>query len=481
MDAPIGSHNQSLGTEGSLPSVQGRATSLRPHLPAVLANHEVAIIGAGISGLETARRLSACGMRVTVYEGQARVGGRIFTDECNGHRVERGAQLINASDLSLRTLISDLGLHLREIYRNGQKGQRLGIVHSQGLTPLEQLVAELHPVQEKMRADIAHFGSIEAAQDHAASMSLKAYAESAGLTGKSLELLILLFESEYGRPEPTITAQGLFFEEFHLLTPENPTLWGAGYAQYVVEEGSGAITEELAKRIDTIHREHRLTKIAKDPIQGGYTVTFDHKGTKVTRHLPLLVIAMPYTALRHVDLTEAGLSSARLHCIDQMTYGHTAKTFVEGSTPGDTRDIDEFVDAEHGFSAWNEHRNSSKPSTLWTVYTDGEATPQEAPLVDHLNKTIQPGFERVLSRAMWNDRYSGGSYSIDNNHLPIEGRQPIEAPGELYFAGEHTQRVPSYMDAAVRSAIQVSDSIVEHLLSTGEPQASSAAKVAGAR
>jgi monoamine oxidase len=471
MDVAVGMHNRSLRTEDSLTLDQRRDSSRRPQLPAVLANHEAVIIGAGISGLETARRLSASGMRVTVYEGQARVGGRIFTDECNGHRIERGAELINASDLALRALISDLGLNLREIYRTGQKGQRLGIVHSCGLTPIEKLVAELRPVQEKMRADIERLGGVQAAQDHAASISLQAYAASAGLGADSLDLLMLLFESEYGRPVESITAQGLFFESFHLLTPENPTLWGAGYAQYRVEEGSGAITQELAKRVDTIHLEHQLTKIVKDRVDGGYTVTFDHRGTEVVRHVPLLVVAMPYTALRHVDLSESGLSSVRLHCIDQMTYGRTAKTFVESSTPGDARNIDEFVDAQHGFSVWNEHRNSSKPSTVWTVYTDGEATLQEASLIEHLNKTIQTGFERVLSRAMWNDRYSGGSYSIDNNHLPIEGRQPIEAPGELYFAGEHTQRQPSYMDAAVRSAIQVSDSIVEHLLSTDQPRA----------
>jgi monoamine oxidase len=433
-----------------------------PKLPPALTEQVVVIVGAGISGLETAARLRASGMQVTVYEGNNRVGGRIFTDTVEGHRIERGAELVNEWDASLRCLVSHLGLHLRNIYRGEQKGQRLGFVDSEGLTPLTDLIRDLKPLQEKMKQDIVRCGSIDAAEQDVACFTLKEYAQSAGLGERTLQLLGAMFENEYGIPEDQITASGLFKERFHLLDPENPTVWGEGYAKYVVSEGTGAVTDELAERLDAVHLGHRLTKIART--EDGYNLTFNHDGEQVVRHTPLLVIAMPYTALRHVDITEAGFSPVRRQCIEQMTYGHSGKIFIESETPGDNRNIDEFVDLTVGYSVWNEDRNSSNPGSRWTVYTHGTLSVSHPELVQHLNESITPGFHEVFFQSSWDDQFSGGSYSIDNSHLPMKGRQPTEISGQLYFVGEHTQALPSYMDAAVRSAEETADLIAEHVL-----------------
>lgn len=441
---------------------QQRDTSLHAKLPRALTESEIVIVGGGIAGLEAAARLSASGARVTVYEGSHRPGGRICTELLEGHTVERGAQLSNGWDESLHGRVHHLGLNLRNVYRGAQRGQMLGFIHNAGYTGIKELVRDLKPLQDKMKEDIATHGSHQAAQRNAASLSLKEYAAASGIAPRALELLVKLFVSEYGIGEPEIRAQGLFAEGFHLLDPENPAIWGAGYAQYVISEGTGAITDELSKRTEDIRFNHRLRKVVAS--DDGYTLTFDSNGTEIVRHAPLLVIAVPFSALRHVDLSEAKLSPERLHCIREMRYGQSAKTFVRGRTEGDSRNVDEFVDCEEGYSVWNDHRNSSEPSDVWTVYTHGDEEMTEAELVPRLNKTISPGFERVIGRATWNCELSGGSYSIDNQHLPRAGVRSTERPGKLYFAGEHTQIRASYMNAAVRSGELVAHLIVRHVL-----------------
>ena len=74
---------------------------------------QIAVIGAGVSGLATAQRLAAQGRTVTVFEARARIGGRIHTNHDLGVPLDLGASWIHgirgnpitalAQDLGVRT------------------------------------------------------------------------------------------------------------------------------------------------------------------------------------------------------------------------------------------------------------------------------------------------------------------------------------------------------------------------------------------
>jgi len=56
---------------------------------------DVAVIGAGLAGLITARQLAAAGVDVVVLEARNRPGGRILNQEIDGaHVVEVGGQWV---------------------------------------------------------------------------------------------------------------------------------------------------------------------------------------------------------------------------------------------------------------------------------------------------------------------------------------------------------------------------------------------------
>jgi len=55
------------------------------------ADHDVAIIGAGIAGLTAARAIAAAGKNVVVLEARQRIGGRVFTDSDLGFAFDHGA------------------------------------------------------------------------------------------------------------------------------------------------------------------------------------------------------------------------------------------------------------------------------------------------------------------------------------------------------------------------------------------------------
>jgi phytoene dehydrogenase-like protein len=59
-----------------------------------MSDHTVAVIGAGLAGLETARRLAAAGVSVTVFEAEEAVGGRVRTQHSEGFTLDRGFQVL---------------------------------------------------------------------------------------------------------------------------------------------------------------------------------------------------------------------------------------------------------------------------------------------------------------------------------------------------------------------------------------------------
>ncbi len=78
-------------------------------------NVDVAVIGAGISGLATARHLDQAGLSVVVLEARDRVGGRL--DSVDG--LDLGATWFWPNEPRIQKLIADLGVPVHEQYLAG--------------------------------------------------------------------------------------------------------------------------------------------------------------------------------------------------------------------------------------------------------------------------------------------------------------------------------------------------------------------------
>ncbi|HEX2166315.1 MAG TPA: FAD-dependent oxidoreductase, partial [Longimicrobiales bacterium] len=72
-------------------------------------DRDIAVIGAGAAGLAAALRLTAAGARVTIYERDARAGGRMRTETLDGARVDVGVQLVSSSHTSVFSLTERIG------------------------------------------------------------------------------------------------------------------------------------------------------------------------------------------------------------------------------------------------------------------------------------------------------------------------------------------------------------------------------------
>jgi monoamine oxidase len=84
----------------------------------VTQNVDVAVIGAGISGLTTAYRLCQHGVdRVVVIEAKDRVGGRTLTTTVDGIVLDAGATIVSPAQQDILSLAAELGIRTVPSFR----------------------------------------------------------------------------------------------------------------------------------------------------------------------------------------------------------------------------------------------------------------------------------------------------------------------------------------------------------------------------
>lgn len=75
---------------------------------------DVIVIGAGLAGLQCARRLQRSSRSVIVLESEQRIGGRVQTDLVDGYRCDKGFQLLNTAYPAVRDWINVPALDLQK-------------------------------------------------------------------------------------------------------------------------------------------------------------------------------------------------------------------------------------------------------------------------------------------------------------------------------------------------------------------------------
>jgi monoamine oxidase len=472
-----------LGAAGTVACVPPPADKLA----AARGRSSVAIVGGGIAGLHCCHRLKALGIDATLFEAQGRLGGRIFTDRTtfaaqDGQHCELGGELIDTPHLTMLDLCEEFSLPLID-YRDDDDTLDTLYAHFGGarLDPA-LLLEDFSPLAAQFDIDVTAADSSDGEFERLDALSIADYFDELVSTGvmsannSARQLLEVAYNIEYGLEVDEQSALNLLYL---VGTDQNAIeLFGASDELLRLRDGNDALISALVDAVaDRIETDKMLVRLATTS-GGRHKLSFADGDERV---FDRVVLALPFSVLREVDLTEAALSEQKRFAIDSIGYGTNAKLML-----GFDARVWRTVHNSNGESftdlaaqcTWETSRLQPGSAGILTNYTGGasgiavgngtaaEAATRALADLEQVFPGVAAAHNDRVARFHWPTHpYVKASYACyrPGQWLSLYGTEG-EAEGTLHFCGEHTSlEAQGYMEGGAetgaRCAVEVADAI----------------------
>ena len=327
--------------------VPPRREEARPSATTASDGPRIVVVGAGLAGLTAAYRLTQAGVPVRCFEARDRVGGRCFSsrDWSDGQVAEHGGEFIDTRHVHLRGLADELGLGLDDLWDAWIDGSAWPyLVDGKATDEAVWLEAEKPVVDAVMAAgrrigvvgdagissDAYTYGTATPEGRALDAMSMAEWLddELPGVSGSSLgRVLEARFAGWYGSGMDRLSAA--LWLDYYVLPDD-----GAD-ERYTIHGGNDQLPAIMAERLPegSLSLGRPLTAMRRTRDRG-YELTFAGSSEPVSADI--VVMTVPFTALREVDLDDAGFSPQRLDAIRAQAMGENTKLILQFDGHPDT-------------------------------------------------------------------------------------------------------------------------------------------------
>lgn len=466
----------------------------------------VVVVGAGIAGLGCAYRLwRRYGIRAEVYEWSDRPGGRIQTLRGyfdDGQLVEEHAEFINPEHTATLALARrlHLGLDNTERYPPGIDADQESFWFDGRLWSQAAVNRDWREFGDELFRDAAAKASWPTTHSRSSTwaarwdqMSVLDWLDvhlPGGSKGDFGRLCISAVLDEYGGVAEDESALNLIYllgadsSTRSGLQPRSAPQLGGGNEKWHIHGGNDQLISGILQRLPwgVVRLSHRLVGL-RERTNGQVVCSFDSGGRARDVVADQVVLAIPFTTLRHVDTSAIPIRALHRRAINEQPMGSNAKFFLQYSS-----------------RIWNQDRQTGNAYSdtivqgTWdaTDYQPGGAgilaalpggavgqrwgsryglrsyrgTPPDPMVADYLASFEQlfPGSRsRYNGKAffVWSsgDPYVLGAYSYlaVGQYTAFNGIQG-QQEGRLHFAGEQTSlNFQGYIEGALRSGYRCAD------------------------
>jgi monoamine oxidase len=474
----------------------------------------VVIVGAGLAGLRCAHKLwIERGMWTQIFEGDNRVGGRVETLRgyfANGQITEQHGEFISSEHRSTLALAKRFGLKLDNA--NISLGNTNDTAWFNGARYTQaQVSADWHRFGWKlfydavMKAPNASYLGASAAAREWDQMSVTDWIEAnipGGLASDFGRLCYADVISEYGGPPEEQSALNLIYvlgydtSTGSSFQPRGMPVLGGTDEKWHIRGGNDQIITGMVQELPsgTINTGYRLVALQENA-DGSYTCSFETGPATVDVAADHVVLAIPFTTLRQVDLSKVTLSPLKQTAIQNLQLGNNAKIQIQVAgrpwvKDGFSGSLLTDDGADGGWDATSYQPGTSGPGAteIYMNYlggSDGQALaakyglifgqdegPAPPAMVNDALAELEPIFPGIT--AAWNagprlawvndgniDPQLLGAYSQYNvgQYTGFGGIEGVRE-GNIHFAGEHTSPAfQGFMEGAVESGERVADEI----------------------
>ena len=326
-----------IAAAAGLPARAAGSVAAHRHGPAP----RIAIVGAGLAGLRCAHLLwnggagSSGQVASTVYEANPdRAGGRCWTLRgyfSDGLETEHGGSFLNSNQRAVRELATLLGLS-QEIVDGGDlpEGEEVFYIGGAPYTLQEANADWANVGFETFKAAARELQS-EEGERRLDNMSVPEWLESTEIgTGSRFGRLMLANTvTENGGDPADQSALDLIELLDHNHLGSVVPLAGDDERFHIVG-GNDQLVSRMLEQLpaETLQPGHVLVALRQNS-DDTITLSFEVSGSMLDVNADFVVLALPFSTLREVDLSGSGLPPQKLEVIHAMGMGSNAKVRLE--------------------------------------------------------------------------------------------------------------------------------------------------------
>jgi len=449
---------------------------------------KIAVIGAGLAGLTAAHALRRAGHDADVFEASARIGGRCFSERsafADGQIAERGGEFLDTAHKEILTLAKSLGLAVDDVLADETAeteawtwfdGARY--THAEATRDFQAV----YPIVQKQARDVGdrygHADSSRIAREIDA-MSVQDWIARhvpGGTASRFGRLVANAFEEEYATEIDRLSALNLVIT-LSASKRDDFEPYAASDQRFHIRGGNDLLVARLeAALAKPVEREAPLLALARRH-DGRFDVTVGRGAGTLTGRYDRVILALPFSNLRDVDLARAGFRPLKLRAIRELPMGASTKLQLQfdqrlwrrAGNNGEVRLDGSF----HG--TWEVTRAQAGGAGVLNFWSGGQraveagtGSPESAAaraLADMegpLPGLTQAWNGRVIRNA-W-DASSGprGSYAYyPPGYMTTLLGVEAEPEGRCHFAGEHTSAEwQGYLNGAVESGLRAAREVL---------------------
>jgi monoamine oxidase len=468
----------------------------------------IAIVGAGIAGLNAALTLQDAGLSCSIYEASDRIGGRMHSDTttwADGIVSEWCGEFIDGDHETIHQLIKRFGLNTIDLgWGRADRAQNVMYFFNRyyGAEELAGDFQALAPLLQQQLQE-AGFPTTHARFTQAGFrldyLSVYDWIEQYVEGGHNVpvgHLLDTACTGYFGLDTGEQSSLNLVYMFGSRDLSRGSTTPRPMQGSSKIVGGNEQLPLAIARSLPQgrIHLRHQLVALERKS-DASLTLTFATAGGSSQVHCERAILALPFSTLRRVDYQRAGFDPLKQVAIEQLGYGTVSKLFLQFDMPYWYED-GPWPHPHSGFiitdldiqTLWDASLGQTGSSGLLVDYTSGQrgaayappaaySTADDSANIQRYAQNCLQQLERVFpgisahytGRAALSyptgDPYLLGSYACwrVGQYTHFGGYEGARQ-GPIYFAGEHCSvEFQGFMEGGAREGARAAQEIMQDL------------------